>query len=242
MPKLTNSNNTCYLCGRQAFYISFNSKKSRCEEKINRCPGFIAKAKHTRNQNSTPEQRRKHMKQMSINGNKKLVELHTNPEWYAKKSLNISLSVQSRGGHHGDNNPMFGKKHRDESRRKQSSKAKQRDPICYQNATLKKIENGIAVPKELKSERELYNESVDRFTYNSWQKYQTFINPNNFIRGENYELDHKISKTYGFIHNIPPAIIGHYCNLELIPKDQNRSKRVNCSITLDDLINEITRS
>jgi hypothetical protein len=47
MPKLKtlNSNYTCYLCGCQAFYISINSKKMRCVEKITQCSGFIEKAK-----------------------------------------------------------------------------------------------------------------------------------------------------------------------------------------------------
>jgi len=242
MPKLTNTDNTCYLCGRQAFYISYNSKKPRCEEKINRCPGFIAKAQESRDRNTTPEQRREHMKRMSINGNAKLSELHNDSNWYAKKSENISLAVKARGGHQGINNPMFGKTHKQESKEKQSNRAQHRDHICYQQATLTKIENGIAVSKELKSEKDLYNESIDRFTYLSWQKHQNIINPNGYKRGKEYELDHKISKTYGFIHNIPPAIIGHYRNLELIPKAQNRSKRVKCSISLDELIEQIVKS
>lgn len=53
MPKLTNIdiNNTCILCGSQAFYINKASDKMRCVEKVSQCPDFIKKARATRNRN-----------------------------------------------------------------------------------------------------------------------------------------------------------------------------------------------
>ena len=234
MPKLTSVtvNNTCYLCGCQAFYISYNSKKMRCVEKITQCPGFIANAKATRNTNTTPEQRMAHMKKMSNRGNAKLRELHQDKIWLITKGTNISKSVKARGGHSGKNNPMYGKNHANETKQKQSIKANQRNPLCYVQATNTKISKGISIPKEQKSEWELYREQVLNHTYQSWKHHQNKINPNQLARGQEFELDHKFSITEGFKQGVAPEIIGHFVNLELLPKNDNRSKRIKCSITL----------
>jgi hypothetical protein len=48
-----------------------------------------------------------------------------------------------------------------------------------------------------------------------------------------YQLDHIVSIKYGFINNIDPYIIGHYCNLQFIPWQDNRSK--SSSSTEEDL-------
>ena len=237
MPKLTNitPNNTCFMCGSQAHWISINSKQLRCTEKITQCPGHAKKAQATRDANTTPEERSAHMKHMSKNGNAKLKKLHTDPEWLANKSEKISEAVEKRGGHSGSNNPMFGKKHKNSSKKKQEVKAQSRDPKCYEQATETKIKNGIAIPKHLKTDFELYEEKVDNITRTSWQWHQNKINPTNLLRGQDYELDHKFSKIEGFNNNVPSEVIGHYANLELLPKNENRSKRTKCSITLAEL-------
>jgi len=241
MPKLINStpNDTCLLCGGQAHYISFNSKQRRCVEKISQCPGHAKKAEASRQKNMTKEQRRAHMKMMSERGNAVLKELHNDPVWLANKSGKISNAIERRGGHLGENNPMFNRKHKQSAKRKQSTKAQNRDPKCYEQGTITKIQNGICTPKELKTEWELYIEQVTNFTTRNWKKYQSIINPNNLPRGQLYELDHKFSKTEGFINEVPPEVIGHYANLELIPKNKNRSKRTKCSITLAELYEAI---
>lgn len=242
MPKITtvNVNNTCFCCGSQAFYISYNSKKMRCVEKITQCPGFIKKAQESRNNNTTPEQRKSHMKLMSEKGNAVLKQLHTNSDWLANKGRTISEAVKLRGGHSGENNPMYNKTHSNEAKQKQSAKAIKRNPSCYIEATYTKIKNGIAIPKELKTEWELYREQVFNHTYKSWSHYQNKINPHNLERGADYELDHKFSITEGFKQNVSPEIIGHYANLELLPKFDNRSKRIRCSIALTELNELIT--
>lgn len=146
MPKLTTVSNDykCYLCEGQAFYISFNSKKMRCVEKITQCPGFIKKAEASRQQNTTTEERRSHMKYMSDRGNAVLKELHTDSDWVAEKGSKISKAVKSRGGHFGTNNPMYGKSHSIDTKQKISKRAKKRDPVCYAEATDTKISRGIA--------------------------------------------------------------------------------------------------
>ena len=241
MPKLFNPtpNDTCFLCGCQAHWISFNSKQMRCVEKITRCTGFVKKAQATRDANTTPEERTAHMKRMSKNGNAKLKKLHSDPKWLATKSEKISESIEQRGGHNGSNNPMFGRTHKKSTKRKQAVKAQNRDPKCYERGTDTKIKNGIATPKELKSAWDLYKEKVENITTRNWKKHHSKINPNNLPRGQEYELDHKFSKTEGFLNNVPPEVIGHYANLELISKNENRSKRTKCSITLTALYEAI---
>ena len=158
----------------------------RCVEKITQCPGFVKKAEASRQANTTPEQRRAHMKQMSINGNKKLAELHTNEEWRRKKGSNVS-------------------------------KAK------------------TTIPENLKDAWATYEGIVDRITRESWIYHQNKINPNNLVRGNQYELDHMYSKHQGFLNNIPPEVIGHYANLKLITRHSNRKKYNKSSITLEEL-------
>lgn len=237
MPKLTtvNVNDTCFLCGGQAFYISYNSKKLRCVEKITQCPGFVKKAEASRQNNMTPEERRSHMKKMSERGNATLKELHTDSKWVAEKGSKIAAAVKSRGGHSGINNPMYGESHSEESKKKLSERANKRNPACYSAATDTKISRGIAISKEQKSDWELYREQVLNHTYKSWQHHQDKINPLGLERGSKYELDHKFSITEGFKQGVDPAVIGHFSNLELIPKSVNRSKRIRCSITIEEL-------
>ena len=238
MPKLTtvDTNNTCHLCGSQAFYISYNSKNMRCVEKVTQCPGFIKKAEESRKQNMTAEDRRIHMKKMSDSGNATLKKLHNDKEWVAKKSSKLSESIKSRGGYSDINNPMYGKKHSDETRQKMSERANKRNPICYSKGIATKISQGIVIPKEQKTEWELYREQVCNYTNKSWRRHQDKINPLKLKRGKEYELDHKFSITEGFKQNVDPAIIGHFSNLELISAFDNATKRTRCSITLEELM------
>jgi hypothetical protein len=213
----------------------------RCEEKVSRCPAVIKKAQATRDANTTPEERQAHMKKMSQKGNSVLQERSKDIEWVTKKSNNIAAGVRHRGGHSGINNPMHGRTHSDETKQKLSNRAKNRDPACYLKATDTKISLGISIPKDQKTEWEVYREKVHNHTRTSWQGYQVIINPLNLKRGSEYELDHKFSVTEGFKQGVSPSTIGHYANLELIPKDANRSKRINCSVTLEELVRACTQ-
>jgi hypothetical protein len=188
MPRLTTNdvNDTCYLCGCQAHYISYNSKKMRCVEKITQCSGFVKKAEASRQKSMTKEQRRAHMKTMSDRGNNKLAELHKDEQWRRAKGKNIS-------------------------------KAK------------------ITIPFEQLPAWQMYENIVDRITRESWNYHHDKVNPDNLARGKGYELDHKYSKHQGFLNQVPPEIIGHYSNLQMIPRYANRKKYNKCSITIEQL-------
>lgn len=238
MPQIINPtiNDTCFYCGSQAFFISVNSKQKRCTEKITQCPGVIQKAKKTRYSNLSMEELSIIMKEKSKLGNEKLKILHQDKDWIQQKSNKISQSIQNRGSHHGENNPMFGNKHSDETKLLLSIKAQIRDPDCYKQATLTKIKLGISTSPDLKTEWNLYKDSVARYTYYNWIHYQHIINPHNLIRGSKIHLDHKFSIFEGFQNNILPSIIGHYQNLELLSSKDNNTKRAKCSHSLDELI------
>jgi len=213
----------------------------RCVEKITQCPGFVKKAEASRQNRMTVEERRSHMKQMSERGNARLKKLHLDSDWTAEKGNKISKAVKIRGGHSGINNPMYSKSHSVDTKQRLSERANNRDPGCYINATKTKISRGIAIPKEQKSEWEFYKEQVLNHTYKSWKHHQDKINPLGLERGSKYELDHKFSITEGFKQSVDPSVIGHYANLELLPMLVNRSKRIKCSITLEELITACIR-
>jgi hypothetical protein len=232
----------CYHCGAPANFVSFNAKKYRCNKSANTCPGVIQKMKKSREQNTTPEQQRAHMKLMSQRGNAKIANLMEDTEWLSQKVNKFKETVRSRGGRCGSKNSMYGKKHSPGTKAVMSKIAHNRSPEFYENMVESRICNGTAIPKHLLSAKELYEEEVYRVTYNSWQKFQDKINPTRLPRGKDYELDHIYSVAQGLIDMIPPEIIGHWCNLRVIPMRDNRAKRMKCDITLAELYEKIKTS
>jgi len=85
---------------------------------------------------------------------------------------------------------------------------------------------------------EKYNKIVYKETYKTLKKYKV---KNSELRGKKhgYELDHKYSIYDGFINNVDPKIIGYYKNLEILTTTQNRIKKENSSITLEELLENI---
>lgn len=234
---IPSANDTCFYCGNQAFFISVNTKVKRCTERTNNCPAVIEKMKQGRKNSGFDIN--SHMKKMSKNGNTKLKELHQDSDWLQHKSEKIKESIATSGGHAGKNNPMFNKVHSENARHKQSLKANARCPSVYVQATNTKIANGISIPKELKSDWQLYEEQVNNITRSTWNKFKRIINPNNLPRGQGYQLDHKLSKKDGFLNNIPPEIIGHYKNLKILTEFENKSKGSNSSILISDLYEQV---
>ena len=51
--------------------------------------------------------------------------------------------------------------------------------------------------------------------------------------------DHMISRNYGWLNNIPPEVIAHPANCEMIIQSNNASKGTKCSITLEELYERI---
>lgn len=56
------------------------------------------------------------------------------------------------------------------------------------------------------------------------------------IQHGGWHIDHQYSIHQGFIDSTPPEIVGHICNLKVIPAYENVSKQEKCSLTLKQLL------
>jgi len=101
--------------------------------------------------------------------------------------------------------------------------------ICFQEL---KFKNAI----KYKNGYERYKFLVNHYTEKNYKKYYQVINPNNYVRGEHYHLDHKFSIYEGFVQGISPKIIGGYKNLAIINSKENMSKQKKCSVTLNEIL------
>jgi len=53
--------------------------------------------------------------------------------------------------------------------------------------------------------------------------------------------DHIISISYGFLNNIDPKIISHPANCRLMLHSDNKNKHTKCELTIEELLEKITR-
>lgn len=70
-------------------------------------------------------------------------------------------------------------------------------------------------------------------------KFPNYINEKFNPHKNSITKDHRISRIYGFKHNIDPYLISHPANCELMLRNDNASKNRKCSITIDQLIEEV---
>jgi hypothetical protein len=101
--------------------------------------------------------------------------------------------------------------------------------------------NRGATPKHLRSFRRLYKERVKYFTELSWRNHFNKINPERLNRSL-IDLDHIYSIQQGFEDNIPPYIIGHWTNLQMLEKKENYSKGRRCDKSRDQLFEDFFQS
>jgi len=93
-----------------------------------------------------------------------------------------------------------------------------------------------------KESKELYYRAVWEYTEISYNYNKHIIDPHNlrgFTDGTEYHLDHTYSIMQGFIYSVDPKIIGHACNLQILPAVDNLTKSAECWITLDELNRKI---
>jgi hypothetical protein len=116
----------------------------------------------------------------------------------------------------------------------------------YQLTAIKTAETRFGVYAGLKGKTafEIYRYHVIKFT-----KHQPLNTLVNFEKRagygkskDPYQLDHKFSTVQGFLNNIPPYIIGHISNLQMLPSKENNSKGSNCSITKEALFESFFNS
>ena len=100
-----------------------------------------------------------------------------------------------------------------------------------------KINKGLITPVSSRTDRDIYYAVVARFTRISWIANFDQINPTRLNRSY-YNLDHIFSVHQGFIHNIPPYIIGHWTNLRMLDANLNSSKGSQCDKTANQLFED----
>lgn len=109
--------------------------------------------------------------------------------------------------------------------------------------------NGFITPLYLRDQRLIYEENIHSITWsqmkrfaqlkfgsNIWEKIR---DSRNLPQVQWLTVDHKISRNYGFLNNIPCEIIGHICNLDIITFSENRNKWADNSISIEELMKEI---
>lgn len=84
----------------------------------------------------------------------------------------------------------------------------------------------------------LYKSKVRKITEYYWKNKQKYFNPENLTRGKKlYHIDHEFSIKDGFENNIPPYIIGHWTNLQMLHYKDNIKKQDFSNIDMNFLIN-----
>jgi len=129
---------------------------------------------------------------------------------------------------------------------------KNKDDTCSNECGLKKKEitekerikkafNSIKAYRQLCSFRFSIKDYPDEFDMELIKKHGWYAAKN---RGDNpggVSRDHIISVFYGFKHNIDPNIISHPANCKLMCQPDNFIKREKCDITIDELLEKISK-
>lgn len=116
-----------------------------------------------------------------------------------------------------------------EQRKKNAEKAKQT-----------KIKKGIFISDNNLKPWKLYKRLVYKTTRNQALHKLIYIEKRGFGK-DYYNLDHMYSIIDGFNNNISSDIIGHICNLRMIPFNENRRKYIKSCITLEQLYKRINK-
>lgn len=109
-------------------------------------------------------------------------------------------------------------------------------PEIQEKIYQRSVERGCT-PREDRSARQLYYETVLKITKSSWLEHFDKINPTKLDRSE-YTLDHIYSVQQGFRDNIPPDIIGHWTNLRIMTRSKNSQKGMTCDKTKEQLFED----
>lgn len=119
------------------------------------------------------------------------------------------------------------------------------------NASLRKMSVALTGRRKLSDDREIARRTYyDACTFNLLGcidrvkgyellklhgMYSRISNPEGVVR------DHRLSRAYGFKHDIDIAIMAHPANCEFIQHKANAKKSLTSSLTLDELLIEIDR-
>lgn len=94
------------------------------------------------------------------------------------------------------------------------------------------VGKGYRVPLERQEDYKVYRDKVRRLTENQDLSKVEGIS----LRSVYFHLDHKYSIMQGFLDNVPTYIMASLENLQIISAEDNNSKGIGCSISLEDLL------
>ena len=83
------------------------------------------------------------------------------------------------------------------------------------------------------------NDYPNYFDFSLIEKYGWYSATNRGNNLNGVSRDHMISIEYGFKNNIPPEIISHPANCQLLQHRKNKLKGTKCDITLEELLEKI---
>jgi len=88
----------------------------------------------------------------------------------------------------------------------------------------------------------MYRKTVYKMTEKTYRKHKKIIHPKDFTRGRGknkYHVDHNYSIMEGFKNNIPPYILSHQSNLQMLKEYDNISKGHDCDMNKNTLFKEV---
>jgi len=158
----------------------------------------------------------------------------------SKKSTLCSSCVQIEKYKNNEYNLSYRKtkEYREMMSKSVSTSEKWKKTIPERAKIIKKYWENIRGYKfeEIKDKWYMYRRIVYNLTEQTYKQHENIINPNNVNRGRGkYHLDHKYSVLEGFKNNIPPYILSHPFNLQMLPEKINISKDYRCDITMREL-------
>lgn len=125
------------------------------------------------------------------------------------------------------------------------SKCDEKGISGYEYANRKRVEkmklNGKLLRDDELTDYELYKRKVWYITSRQDLQHLSNIEKRGRadLKKDAYHLDHKVSIKYGFNNCILPYIIGDISNLECIHHSMNTSKQDKCSITIEQLTDDV---
>jgi hypothetical protein len=111
------------------------------------------------------------------------------------------------------------------------------NPIKTKNT---RINNGTQIDDSIINDFLMFKKVAVNKTYTMYRNNKTLINPNNLKRGiKSYHIDHKFSLKQAYLMGLPIEVVTHPANLEMIYYKDNLVKQDNCSISIEELLNNI---
>jgi hypothetical protein len=164
------------------------------------------------------------------------------PKCGGHRSINSKEYCRKCSPQTGNDNGFYGKHHTQETLNIISKASREKfTPELHQSMRQKFEETGRWLPLSKKTPYRIYfakcnfvKDVLEHLDPSDFNKIKDgFYNESN---GENYVKDHKYSRWSGFNNNVPPIILRHPANCQILTKSQNMIKMSKNSLTLDELI------